>query len=72
MTGIGLDPGKQHNPMIMNMIIRIKEKGFSGELKTQYVVNNMTCETDIVLSAILGLKLGSIVSKEIIEIKLGL
>ena len=60
MTEIRLDPGKQHNPMIMNMIIIIREKGFSVEMKKQYVVN-MTCETEVVLGAILGLKLSSIV-----------
>ena len=59
MTGIRLDPGNEHNPMIMNMIIIIREKGFSVEMKKQYVVN-MTCETEIVLGAILGLRVGSI------------
>ena len=70
MTGIGLDPRKQHNSMVTNMIIRIKEKGFSVELKKQYVVN-MTCETERVFGTILGLKLDSIVGIEI-EIKLEL
>ena len=56
--------------MVMNMIIRIKEKGFSVELKKQNVVN-MTCVKQQVIDAILGPKIGSIVGTEL-GIELGL
>ena len=51
--------------MIMNMIIRIREKGFSSEFTKQNVVN-MTCETVSNLCAILGPQLGSIEGTEMI------
>ena len=55
--------------MVMNMIIRIREKGFSSEFMKQDVVN-MTCETAIDWCAILGPKLGSIECTEM-RVQLG-
>ena len=47
MTETGLDSRNQHNPMIINIIIRFKKIG----LKSQYIVN-VKCETEVVLGAI--------------------
>ena len=55
--------------MVMNMIIRIREKGFSFEFMKQDVVN-ITCETAIDWCAILGPKLGSIEGTEM-RVQLG-
>ena len=53
----------QHNPMIINMIIRNKEKGIKAELKAQYI-DNITDEREKVFCASLVLKSGSIIGTE--------
>ena len=65
-----MDPENQHNPMVMNMIIRIREKGFSSEFMKQDVVNMMG-ETAIDWCTILGPYLGSIEGTEL-RVQLGL
>ena len=56
--------------MVMNMIIRTGEKGFSVEFKKQNVVN-MACETASNWCTILGPKIGSIEGTEL-RVQLGL